>query len=70
MEYLKANGVPETQITIRFHGERYPLVPNKSEANRAKNRRVTLHLEREAVPGIPPQAPPAAPAKSDAAAMS
>jgi outer membrane protein OmpA-like peptidoglycan-associated protein len=70
MEYLKANGVPETQITIRFHGERYPLVPNKSEANRAKNRRVTLHLEREAVPETPPQAPPAAPAKSDAAAMS
>jgi outer membrane protein OmpA-like peptidoglycan-associated protein len=70
MEYLKANGVPETQITIRFHGERYPLVPNKSEANRAKNRRVTLHLEREAIPETPPQAPPAAPAKSDAAAMS
>lgn len=70
MEYLKANGVPETQITLRFHGERYPLVPNNSAANRAKNRRVTLHLEREAVPETPPQAPSAAPAKSAAAAMS
>lgn len=70
MDYLIANGVPETQITIRFHGERYPLVPNKSEANRAKNRRVTLHLERESVPETPPQAPPAAPSKNDAAAMS
>ena len=70
MDYLKANGVPEAQITIRFHGERYPLVSNKTEANRAKNRRVTLHLEREAVPQTPPQAPPAAPSKSDAAAMS
>jgi outer membrane protein OmpA-like peptidoglycan-associated protein len=70
MEYLKANGVPEAQITLRFHGERYPLVSNKSAANRAKNRRVTLHLEREAVPQTPPQAPPAAPAKSAAGAMS
>jgi outer membrane protein OmpA-like peptidoglycan-associated protein len=70
MDYLMANGVPEAQITIRFHGERYPLVSNKTEANRAKNRRVTLHLEREAVPQTPPQAPPAAPSKSDAAAMS
>lgn len=70
MDYLIANGVPEAQITIRFHGERYPLVPNKTEANRAKNRRVTLHLEREPVPETPPQAPPAEPSKSDAAALS
>jgi outer membrane protein OmpA-like peptidoglycan-associated protein len=70
MEYLKANGVPEAQITIRFHGERYPLVSNNSPANRAKNRRVTVHLQREAVPDTPPQAPAAAPAKSDAAATS
>ena len=33
-EYLIANGVPEQQITVRFHGERYPLVANSSEANR------------------------------------
>ncbi|MCJ0974921.1 OmpA family protein [Pseudomonas sp. PS1] len=44
--YLIANGVPKEQITVRFHGERYPLVPNSSEANRAKNRRVTLRLDR------------------------
>ncbi|MGE4405799.1 flagellar protein MotY [Pseudomonas sp.] len=49
-DYLLANGVPQEQITLRFHGERYPLVANSSEANRAKNRRVTLRLEREAVP--------------------
>ena len=66
MEYLKANGVPEAQITLRFHGERYPLVPNNSEANRAKNRRVSLQLEREAVP----EAPPAAAAKDEAGATS
>lgn len=45
-EYLVANGVPKEQITLRFHGERYPIVPNSNEANRAKNRRVTLRLER------------------------
>lgn len=49
-DYLLANGVPQEQITVRFHGERYPLVANSSEANRAKNRRVTLRLEREAIP--------------------
>lgn len=49
-DYLLVNGVPQEQITLRFHGERYPLVANSSEANRAKNRRVTLRLEREAIP--------------------
>ncbi|MDH0498851.1 OmpA family protein [Stutzerimonas stutzeri] len=47
-EYLVASGVPQEQITVRFHGERYPLVANNSEANRAKNRRVTLLLQRDA----------------------
>lgn len=47
-EYLVASGVPQEQITVRFHGERYPLVANNSEANRAKNRRVTLRLQRQA----------------------
>ena len=60
MEYLKANGVPAENITLRFHGERYPLVPNNSEANRAKNRRVNVQLERA------PEAPPAAPAEAPA----
>ncbi|WP_373389548.1 OmpA family protein [Pseudomonas alcaligenes] len=60
-EYLKANGIPAEQIVVRFHGERYPLVPNNSEANRAKNRRVTMTLSREPVPEPAPEsAPPAA----------
>ncbi|GFM76734.1 membrane protein [Pseudomonas cichorii] len=48
MDYLKAQGVPEQQITLRFHGERYPLAPNTNDANRARNRRVNVHLERVA----------------------
>lgn len=46
MEFFKANGVQESQITVRFHGERYPLAPNTNAANRAKNRRVNVHLAR------------------------
>lgn len=48
MEFFKANGVQESQITVRFHGERYPVAPNTNAANRAKNRRVNVHLARVA----------------------
>ncbi len=66
-EYLKAHGVPEEQITVRFHGERYPLVKNSSAANRARNRRVNIELDRVApaekpVPPAPAAVPPQAPA--------
>jgi len=57
MAYLKANGVPAEQITLRFHGERYPLAPNNSPANRAKNRRVSVALERVAEPAGAPETP-------------
>lgn len=58
-EYLKSRGIPEEQIVVRFHGERYPLVKNNSAANRAKNRRVTMTLSREPVaePTTAPQTP-------------
>ncbi len=58
-EYLKAHGIPVEQISVRFHGERYPLVPNTSEANRAKNRRVTLRLDRMPPAEAPQQSAPA-----------
>ncbi|PVZ57653.1 hypothetical protein C9422_14485 [Pseudomonas sp. B1(2018)] len=48
MDFFKANGIQESQITLRFHGERYPLAPNTNNANRAKNRRVAVRLERGA----------------------
>ena len=71
MEYLKANGIPAEQITMRFHGERYPVAPNNNEANRAKNRRVTILLDRVPEAAVPP-APAAepAPAAADPAATS
>lgn len=67
-EYLKSRGVPPEQIIVRFHGERYPLVKNSGEANRAKNRRVTLTLSREPVLEAPSEAEPAvAPPAAEAA---
>ena len=61
-DYFKAHGVPEEQITVRFHGERYPLVKNNSAANRARNRRVNIELDRVAPvekPAAQPVQPPA-----------
>jgi outer membrane protein OmpA-like peptidoglycan-associated protein len=48
MDYFKEQGIPESQITMRFHGERYPLAPNTNPANRARNRRVNIQLSRVA----------------------
>lgn len=45
-EYLKRRGIPEDWIILRWHGERYPVAPNGNAAGRAKNRRVTVRLER------------------------
>ncbi|NND39365.1 MAG: OmpA family protein [Pseudomonadales bacterium] len=44
--YLATKGVSRNLITIRFHGERYPVKPNTSLAGKAYNRRVTLRVER------------------------
>lgn len=62
MDYLKSQGIPEEHVTLRFHGERYPLVPNTNNANRARNRRVNIHLERTA-----PDNKPAPTAAADSA---
>ncbi|MFW0759355.1 flagellar protein MotY [Pseudomonas sp. H11T01] len=48
LDFFKANGIQESQITMRFHGERYPLAPNTNASNRARNRRVNVQLERVA----------------------
>lgn len=64
-EYFKAHGIPEEQITVRFHGERYPLAKNNSAANRARNRRVNIQLDRVTpveAPAEKPQSVPPAPA--------
>ncbi len=45
--FLVKLGIPENMIITRFHGERYPVVDNKTPENRARNRRVTIRLDRE-----------------------
>nr|WP_232251973.1 OmpA family protein [Pseudomonas putida] len=72
-DYFKAHGLTEEQITVRFHGEQYPLVKNNSAANRARNRRVNIELDRVAVVEKPVEKPaervaPAAPAPASPAA--
>ncbi|MEX5502705.1 OmpA family protein [Pseudomonas putida] len=72
-DYFKAHGLTEEQITVRFHGEQYPLVKNNSAANRARNRRVNIELDRVAVVEKPAEKPaeraaPAAPAPAPAPA--
>lgn len=45
-DYLVKSGVNRRHITTRYHGERYPVTPNRDHDSRAKNRRVTVRLER------------------------
>jgi len=66
-DYFKAHGLAEEQITVRFHGEQYPLVKNNSAANRARNRRVNIELDRVSVVEKPVEKPAlAAPAPAPA----
>lgn len=45
--YLTERGVEEEIINTRFHGDRYPVANNATASGRAKNRRVTLRLEKD-----------------------
>lgn len=45
-DYLMERGVEEELFSMRFHGDRYPVASNRSAEGRAKNRRVTLKLEK------------------------
>ncbi|MGB1270517.1 MAG: OmpA family protein [Endozoicomonas sp.] len=42
--FLLGLGVPAEKLLMRFHGERYPVASNRSEAGRDKNRRVEIQL--------------------------
>lgn len=44
VEWLAAHGVDSSRMEARGYGEGFPRVPNDSEANRAKNRRVEVVL--------------------------
>ena len=40
--WLVGHGIPASRLTTRGYGETVPVVPNNSDANRARNRRVEL----------------------------
>lgn len=44
MEYILRKGISRDRITAVGYGEKMPLVPNDSEENRAKNRRVEFKV--------------------------
>ena len=53
--YLIKKGINPEMITLRFHGQRYPIASNKTASGRAKNRRVTIRLEQREDMSIPPE---------------
>ncbi len=44
--YLVKMGLAPELVTTRYHGERYPVVSNKTKSNRERNRRATVRLQR------------------------
>lgn len=44
MKYLITHGVPETKVIAKGYGESVPLVPNTTDENKAKNRRVEVKI--------------------------
>lgn len=44
--YIIKKGINPEIVTLRFHGQRYPIASNNTAAGRAKNRRVTIRLEQ------------------------
>jgi len=45
-EYLLAQGVAPNKLTSEGKGESEPVADNETDAGRAKNRRVELHINR------------------------
>lgn len=45
-EYLVASGCDSETIETRFHGSRFPIASNSTEAGRVQNRRTMVRLER------------------------
>ncbi|MBB3169358.1 flagellar protein MotY [Simiduia aestuariiviva] len=51
-QFLISQGIPEDKLTVRWHGERYPVTSNESRKGRAQNRRVTVRVDRIEVPDL------------------
>ena len=53
--YLIKKGIDPEMVTLRFHGQRYPIASNKTASGRKKNRRVTIRLEQREDMSIHPE---------------
>ncbi len=53
--YFIKKGINPEMVTLRFHGQRYPIASNKTASGRSKNRRVTVRLEQREDMDIPPE---------------
>ncbi len=42
--YLRKHGIDGRRLTVRGHGERFPIADNATSAGREKNRRIEIHL--------------------------
>lgn len=45
--YFKKAGISSKRIVMRWHGDRYPTAANDTDEGQARNRRVTIRLDRE-----------------------
>lgn len=58
-DYLAARGVASNRFIVEGRGSHEPLVPNDSDADRARNRRVEIYVaEQQATAQAPQQMPP------------
>jgi len=51
-QFLEQVGIEPTRMGVAGYGEHQPLVPNDSEENRARNRRVEIFVLGPTVPAI------------------
>jgi len=43
-DFLASGGIPKEKITAKGYGSKYPVAPNTSAKNRAKNRRIDIEV--------------------------
>jgi chemotaxis protein MotB len=50
--YFKRQLVPPVNLSCMGYGEYHPIVPNTSEANKSRNRRVEIFIEKAVTPQL------------------
>jgi len=58
LQFFLKEGVAPEKLSAVGYGENHPIVPNDSEVNRKKNRRVVFFIKTNPYPDSPAMAPP------------